>query len=252
MNEQAWDKISEDYYSEILSPLKDCKYNPLIHDLKALKSKKMSVIELGCGLGELLPLLEENFRVVTAMDFSPEMIARAKERSTKPNTEFLVKDIADLAGMDASFDVAVAVNSIISSDLMKLNRMVGNIFKILKPGGILFAIIPAMESYIYQNMLYVDRELEKEVPQEKVIIQASKKLDHKSYDAFHGFIDFEGHIQKAFYRFEIIYRFGKEGFINFDIVRVPYRWMKWKEAGQMYYPREDPPWDWYFTCKKPV
>jgi len=251
MNEQAWDKISGDYYSEILSPLKDCKHNPLIDELTALKSKRLSVVELGCGIGELITFLEENFRTVAAMDFSSEMIAQARERSGKPNTKFLVMDIAEMSGIDDLFDVAVAVNSIIASDLAKVNHMIREIFRILKPGGKLFAIVPAMESYIYQNMLFVDRELEKEVPQEKVILQASKLLDHKSYDAFHGLIDFEGDIQKAFYRFEIVYRFGKAGFGDFKIVRVPYRWTKWKEAGQMYYPSEDPPWDWYFTCDKP-
>lgn len=251
MDDQAWDRISGDYYSEILSPLKDSKHNPLIDDLQALKSKKLSVIELGCGLGELIPFLEENFRTVTAIDFSQEMISQAKTRSARSSTNFQVMDIADTIGMDASFDVAVAVNSILASSLVKLNQMIRTVFKILKPGGRLFAIIPAMESYIYQNMLFVDRELEKEVPQEKVILQASKKLDHKSYDAFHGLIDFEGDVQKAFYRFEIVYRFGKAGFVDFNIVRVPYRWTKWKEAGQMYYPGEDPPWDWYFNSGKP-
>lgn len=251
MDEQAWDRISGDYYSEILSPLKDAMHNPLIDDLKALRSKKLSVIELGCGIGELVPFLDENFRTVTAIDFSQEMIALAKANNPGSDANFLVMDIAGMAGMEASFDAAVAVNSILASDLVKLNRMICEAFKILKPGGRLFAIIPAMESYIYQNMLFVDRELEKEASQKKVMLQASRKLDHKSYDAFHGLIDFDGDVQKAFYRFEIVYRFGKAGFADFDIVRVPYRWTRWREAGQMYYPKEDPPWDWYFTCVKP-
>ena len=251
MNEQAWNVISGDYYSEVLSPLKDCTHNPLVDDLKDLRSRKLSVIELGCGLGELVPFLVENFKSVTATDFSPEMIARAKARNAGSDAEFLVMDIADMMEMDVLFDVAVSVNSIITSDLAKLNRMIGEIFAILKPGGRLYAIMPAMESYIYQNMIFVDRELQKEASQKKVIMLASRKLDHKSFDAFHGLIDFEGDVQKAFYRFEIVYRFGRVGFENFRIQRVPYRWMKWKEAGQLYYPREDPPWDWYFTCNKP-
>lgn len=251
MNEKAWNKISGDYYSEVLSPLKDCAHNPLVDDLQALRSKKLSVVELGCGLGELVPLLVKNFRSVTSIDFSPDMITQAKAGKSVGDAEFLVMDMADMRGLEGLFDVAVAVNSIISPDLAKLNRMTEEIFSILKPGGRLFAIIPAMESYIYQNMIFVDRELDRKASQKKVIMLASKKLDHKSFDAFHGLIDFEGDVQKAFYRFEIIYRFGRAGFDNFRIQRVPYRWKKWKEAGQMYYPREDPPWDWYFTCRKP-
>lgn len=251
MNEETWDKISGDYYSEILSPLKHSRHNPLIDEIKSLDSKKLSVIELGCGIGELIPFLEDNFREVSAMDFSPEMIAQAKERNSDGKTNFFVMDMSDMSNLTERFDVAVAVNSILTTDIAKLNRMISEIYTILKPGGRLFVIIPAMECYIYQNMLFVDGKLSKEVPQEKALVQASRILDHKSYDPFHGIIDFQGDLQKAFYRFEIWYRFGKAGFSDFRINRVPYLWSRWKEAGQKYFPKEEPPWDWYFSCVKP-
>ncbi|MGV8168945.1 MAG: class I SAM-dependent methyltransferase [Candidatus Nanoarchaeia archaeon] len=251
MNEDAWDKISGDYYSEVLSPLKDCKHNPMIDDLKALDSKNLSVIELGCGIGELVPFLDENFRDVVAIDFSPEMIHQASERNKESKTVFFVMDMSEMSYLEGKFDVAIAVNSFLTPDILKLDKMIKETFKILKPGGKLFVIIPAMESYIYQNMLFVDQNLSREIPQSKVISQASKILDHKSYDAFHGIIDFQGDQQKAFYRFEILYRFSKAGFNNFSISRVPYRWTKWKQAGHKYYPHEEPPWDWYFVCEKP-
>jgi ubiquinone/menaquinone biosynthesis C-methylase UbiE len=251
MNEQTWDKISGNYYSEILSPLKHCKHNPLIDELKQLDSKNLSVIELGCGIGELVPVLEENFKEVSAMDFSPEMIAQAKERNSNGKTNFFVMDMTKMDSLYGKFDVAVAVNSILTTDMVKLNTMISEIFKILKPGGKLFVIIPSMECYIYQNMLFVEDKLNKEMSQEKAIIQASKILDHKSYDTFQGTIDFEGDMQRAFYSFEIKYRFGKVGFSDFHIDKVPYIWTRWKEAGHRYYPKEDPPWDWYFSCTKP-
>lgn len=251
MDEQTWDRISGDYYSEILSPIKHSKHNPLFDEIKILDSKNLSVIELGCGIGEIIPFLEENFKEVSAMDFSPEMIAQAKERNSDGKTDFFVMDMSDMSNIKEKFDVAVAVNSILTTDIAKLNKMISEIFKILKPGGKLFVIIPSMECYIYQNMLFVDDKLNKEVPQEKAIFQASKILDHKSFDPFQGIIDFQGDFQKAFYRFEIMYRFGKAGFRDFKIERVPYIWSRWKEAGQKYFPKEEPPWDWYFSCTKP-
>ncbi len=259
MDELRWDTISSDYYSEVLSPLKDCKHNPLFDDLKILKGKEneLSIIELGCGVGELVPFLEDNFKSVTAIDFSQEMITSAidrnKARNDESSTTFLVKDMANLSEFEGKFDVAVAVNSMLTTDIMKLHLMIKEVFKILKPGGKLFVIIPSMEVYIYQNMLFVDQKLNKGQMQDKVLEQASKTLVYSSYDAFQGLIDF-GHEdkQKAFYRFEIVYRFGKAGFSNFNIEMVPYRWTKWKQAGQKYFPKEEPPWDWYFTCDKPV
>jgi SAM-dependent methyltransferase len=251
MNEQTWDRISSDYYSEILSPLKNSKHNPLIDEINLLDSKNLSVIELGCGIGEFIPFLEENFKEISAMDFSPEMVAQAKERNSESKTDFFVMDMSDMSNITERFDVAVAINSVLTTDIVKLNRMIKEIYNILKPGGKLFVIIPAMECYIYQNMLFIDDKLSKEVPQDKAIVQASKVLEHNSYDMFHGIIDFQGDVQKAFYRFEIGYRFGKAGFVNFNIDRVPYIWSQWKEAGQKYFPKEEPPWDWYFSCTKP-
>lgn len=107
----------------------------LVDDLKALRSKKLSVIELGCGLGELVPLLVKNFRSVTSIDFSPDMIEHAKAGKSGGDAEFLVMDMADMRGLEASFDVAVAVNSIISSDLAKLNRMIEEIFRSSNPAA---------------------------------------------------------------------------------------------------------------------
>jgi SAM-dependent methyltransferase len=250
MNEECWDKIAGNYYSEILSPLKHSKTNPMIDEIKLLDTKNLSVVELGCGIGELIPFLEENFKEVTAMDFSPEMVAQAKERNSEGKTNFFVMDMSDMSNITEKFDVAVAVNSILTSDIAKLNKIISEVSNILKPGGKLFVIIPSMESYIYQNMLFVDDKLSKEVSQEKAFIQASKTLDHKAYLPFQGIIDFQGDLQKAFYRFEIWYRFGKSGFGDFKIQRVPYLWTQWKQAGHRYFPKEEPPWDWYFSCVK--
>ena len=127
MDELRWDTISSDYYSEVLSPLKDCKHNPLFDDLKILKGKEneLSIIELGCGVGELVPFLEDNFKSVTAIDFSQEMITSAidrnKARNDESSTTFLVKDMANLSEFEGKFDVAVAVNSMLTTDIMKLH-----------------------------------------------------------------------------------------------------------------------------------
>ena len=75
MKPTEWNKIAKDYYKEILSPLKNSKSNPLFKDLKKLKSKNKTIIDLGCGIGEIEPLLSKYFKQVTSIDFSKEMIS---------------------------------------------------------------------------------------------------------------------------------------------------------------------------------
>ena len=61
MEKRDWDKISQDYYSEILSPIKNSIENPLFEDIKRIKDKNnKSVIDLGCGIGELENFLSRN------------------------------------------------------------------------------------------------------------------------------------------------------------------------------------------------
>lgn len=250
MDSKNWDEISDKYYDEVISPLKNSINKPLFEDLKKFKGKNLKVIELGCGIGEMVPTLEEHFGEVTVLDFSPKMVEIARERNKNAKkTKFLVRDMTDLSEFAGQFDVAVAVNSFLASDMVVLSKMINQAASVLKPGGVLLAIIPSIESYIYQHMIYVDRRL-KLKPQNEVFQKAADKFNHKVYDPFNGIIDFEDGKQKAFYRFEIWYRFGKEGFENFKIDTVLYSWKSWSEAGHVYYPKEAEPWDWYFSCEK--
>ena len=34
------------------------------------------------------------------------------------------------------------------------------------------------------------------------------------------------------------------------IQKIYYDWNEWKIAGQAYFPKENPPWDWYLECEK--
>ena len=249
MEGRDWDRISGDYYSEIISPLKNSVSNPLLDDLKEV-SGDFSVLELGCGVGELIPFFSSNFREVVAIDFSPDMIELAKKKEF-PNVLCMVKDMTDLKEFREKFDVAVSVNSILAPDVVKIDKIIKEIFNCLKPGGRLFVIIPAIESYIYQSMLITESKIKEGIDVKDAVKEASDSFDGKKSDLLQGILCFDKDSQKAFYRFEITYRFEKAGFRNVVIERVLYPWKEWRDAGQEYFPRKMKPWDWYFTCEKP-
>ena len=69
----------------------------------------MNVLEIGCGDGRLLAKLQPARGV--GIDFSEEMIKRAKERH--PELTFIHADAHELSAFDEKFDV------IILSDLVK-------------------------------------------------------------------------------------------------------------------------------------
>jgi len=249
VNSSDWDKFAEDYYSEVLSPIKNSINNPLLDALKKLDSKNLKVLEVGCGLGELVPFLSKNFKEVVAIDFSDKMIQLAKEMHKQTNVSFRVMDMTKL-DFSEEFDVIISVNSLLMPSIKDLNKSISALYSCLKKGGKLFAIVPSIESHIYQSMLVLDKKLDEGASPSKAIIRAKKSMQPERYDFVQGVIEFDGDLQKAFYRFEILYRFERAGFKKFIVDKVYYSWKEWQEAGYDYFPEEKEPWDWYFTCEK--
>jgi len=252
MKQSDWDKISDEYYDQIISPIKDFSgTNPFLEDLRNIHGKTKTVIDLGCGIGEIIPLLSEQFKAVTAIDYSNSMIEKALKRNKNlENVTLQVADMKDLKNYHSQFDFAVSVNSILASSFKTLDKIIDEVYAILKPGGNLLAIIPAMESYLYQAMLIMDNEMKNGKTPSLARKKASQLIKPDEHDFLQGMIEFGGEKQKAQYRFEVLYRFKKVGFTNLTIDKVSYSWNAWKKAGQAYFPKEDPPWDWYLRCQK--
>jgi SAM-dependent methyltransferase len=68
------------------------------------------VIELGCGNAQMLELFRERARAwdYTGVDFSAPLLAAARERHAgDPRASFVAADVAELAGIDGGYDVAL-------------------------------------------------------------------------------------------------------------------------------------------------
>lgn len=101
------------------------------------------VLDIGCGSGDLLPLLARRGAQVTAIDKSPEMVKTARERaaaegildsvSINQNTAMEV----DRLFQDAEFDAVVL--SLVMSELTQEERtwVLSQCARILKPSGVL-------------------------------------------------------------------------------------------------------------------
>jgi SAM-dependent methyltransferase len=83
---------------------------------RSLVSPGQAVLELGCGTGDLLAALEPSRGV--GVDFSPEMVRRARARH--PHLEFLEQDVAELA-VNGPFDVVVLSDLV--NDLWDVQRV---------------------------------------------------------------------------------------------------------------------------------
>ncbi len=99
-----------------------------------------SVIEVGCGTGrntEWLARLTAGIRDIVALDFSKEMLARARERVRDPRVRFIQHDVrARWPLADASADVVIVM--LVLEHVEHLQPIFAEAARTLSAGGELF------------------------------------------------------------------------------------------------------------------
>lgn len=98
----------------------------------------LQILDIGCGTGAMLDQLAP-FGQVTGADFAPEALEFCR---TRGDAYALTRaDVRRLPFADQSFDVVTAMDIIEHIDNDK--AAASEIFRVLKPGGRLFATVPA-------------------------------------------------------------------------------------------------------------
>ena len=104
------------------------------HLLSHVPERCWRVLEIGCGAGEFTRLLAARARRVLALDLSPQMIRRARERSgAYPNVEFVAADAMAYPLADGQFD---CVASVAALHHLPAESILRKIKKALTPGGV--------------------------------------------------------------------------------------------------------------------
>ena len=99
----------------------------LIEIYQYLVSPNQRVLEIGCGMGSLLAHLKPSYGV--GIDFSEEMIARAKQRH--PELEYLQMDAHDLSSLEGKFDIIIFSDTV--NDLWDVQRALEQTKKLCTP-----------------------------------------------------------------------------------------------------------------------
>lgn len=134
-NKKFWQRVAGFYtrFESINEPLYENISRKIIPSLNS----EMKVLELACGSGQLTFRLADYVKVWEATDFSPAMIEQAKKKKKKKSICFSVQDATNLPYEKDSFDVVLIANAL--HIMPRPNRALNEIFRVLKPGGFLFA-----------------------------------------------------------------------------------------------------------------
>jgi ubiquinone/menaquinone biosynthesis C-methylase UbiE len=246
MESKEWDRIAKDYFNNLGSPFEKGVINPLFGMVKRINGReKMSAVDLGTGVGNLLPFLEKNFESVTGIDFSEKMLEQAEKKAKK--SELVQKDMRKLGGLYEKFDIAFSINSMLLPSANDIDKMMKEASRVLKKSGKLFAVFPAIEAVLYKAMLTYNYESKKD--EKKARKKTHKLIESEKYDFLLGLMNEDGE-QKHFYKFEIEYRLKKAGFKNIRFSKVEYPWKIWGEKYYLKFKNNPMMWDWLVEAEK--
>ena len=249
---RQWSRHAAAYDDLFLDPFRPGVVNPLLAALDAIANPELKTIaDLGCGTGPLLPYLIDKFAKVYALDFAPMMLSRAKERLGEDDSakvHFLQKPMFELAELENSLDVAVAVNSLVMPDVRDIDKTLLAIRASLKPGGVFLGILPSIDAIHYHTMVLMDKALDRGLTIEEAERHAAFHAEHHYYDFALGRFAFKGLRQKFWQPFEAEFRLTKAGFRSVELDRVLYPWDD-SLAGSDELADCPRSWDWFFLAK---
>lgn len=160
----AYDEWAE-IYDHNENPTRDLNYATIREAPLELSGKE--VLEIGCGTGLNTAYLVRQAKKVTAVDFSEEMLAKARRRLEGAAASFVTADITEpWAFEDETFDRVVA--NLVLEHVNDLTPVFEEAFRVLRPGGKYYLA----ELHPYKQLRQSQAKFNRPRSGEKVLVDA--------------------------------------------------------------------------------
>ena len=133
--QKSYDAVAELYVQHIFGELEHKAIDRALLDRFAAHVTPGPACDVGCGPGHVTRYLSDRGLEVVGIDLSPAMIDRA--RQLNPGIEFRQGDMRSLNIVDGTFAGITAFYSIIHIPRSEVVTVLGELGRILKPGGTL-------------------------------------------------------------------------------------------------------------------
>jgi SAM-dependent methyltransferase len=141
-----WDRVTDPNW---MKPAEDVF--SLLHRWR--EAGYSSLLDLGCGLGRHSLLFAQHGFRVTALDSSPSGLQRLTENARKMNLVInpVLAGAADLPLVRGSFDAVLAYHSLYHVDSRGMSSAVGELHRIVKPGGEVYLTLISKNAFSYTD-----------------------------------------------------------------------------------------------------
>jgi SAM-dependent methyltransferase len=159
MSEKLWNCLAEDFEVAVCD-VTSSSGRELAELVRRTKpNRQQTLVDAGCGIGSFVKRFGRRFGRVIAFDFADQMVRRAKQRcKAVPDVEWAtmgLEDAADRIGPVGDF--AACLNVITSTDAKLRKRQWASLAGLLRPGGHVLVVVPALESARHV-VRFADRE----------------------------------------------------------------------------------------------
>lgn len=120
------------------------------------KQGRKSILDLGCGLGRHAILFAKSGFSVCGVDLSSEGIAHMMKWAEQENVSLDSKkaDMMNLPFPANTFDCVFAFHVIYHCDTQGMRKVIGEMKRVLKPGGELFCTLYSKDTRFYREQSY--------------------------------------------------------------------------------------------------
>lgn len=159
---------------------------------------KQSVLEIGAGPGHFGAYFRDQGFDVTCTDLSPEMVALCRAKGLQA----YVMDFLSLDFPAASFDAVFALNCLLHVPSSDLDRVLANIQRLLRPGGLFFYGVYGGYSFegIWPDDQHEPHRYFVFYPDDELRQRVSARFDEVSFRAIPLEHDSESHFQSLILR----------------------------------------------------
>lgn len=252
MNRAYWEDLAETYDEQIFSVLRRDHEGRLKGLIEESGDRSKVAADLGCGPGQITPLLATHFGQVHACDLSEGLLAQARAKCAEfRNVTFHRHDLSkDFHFSFAPVDLVMCVNVIITADLARRERLWQTVTSLVARGGTLILVLPSHESSLYTNYRRLDWNLRSGITADDAIGNSSPFQGNMSQRE-HGVREIEGVETKHYLREEIMVQLQDRSLEVEEIAKLHYDW-NIEFADPPEWMGEPYPWNWLVVARRSI